>query len=1097
MSPGRGRVADGDLEGTSPHTQMPFGTQMVRPSRAPVEDDDVQVLGVNRLEPVLAGNTRREELPADNTGSHSAKQAALLNLLNRNGNQNAGQRTAPSTGGFARTSAVNQPHGLGPSPSQLRSPLTMRYGPPDRPQPASPISTIGRTESLRADSDGGGQHDMDVEMISEPQEVEQPLDEPFGIDQDDDDLEAARPAWVKGFQLTRESANPPQDQLSLLLKPECWQKPLPGYRFPDGNIPIRILIALGERAAEAAAAAAMSDDEMYGPPESPLRDQDHDAEEEPPTSELSWSPTPTPEMPELPHRPKRVDQALPPDSSLGAGKDAAYPDGEDGAHASGRMLSQPVTVESSNEHEPAGPPSSPPLVPANEDSDEEMELETAVPRGLGEDQSSGERAAASKPPPVAVVQVKDTPYAKGKNGQVPKVNSPESLRQQTSSGTSKDTSSTSIVYCTYKEPNSSGERRAAVSAGAKLSTTAGEAPDRQERSVEPAVAEEASAHAQKHVRLPPAETSDIPMADADSPGAGKFSKLELTTTTSDPQDQDMPLLQPEPTPVSFQMPPKELSSSGEQMVHRPDDLEQPRPNATEPVAAIPLAAHTKRKLDESPSKKSSRHSKRREIKIVGFDDDSPVKDTAAAVRQLRTESMEKFMEGRRSDASVTTTSRISPNGLPPRKERSSFTAELDARAGAERLTSPTYKISPSRTSLPFHSTSATTSPRLMVRQGRSPNGRASEAREKQEGVRIGKRKERDAGDHSNSRGRNEGPTEEPSITRPPTTTSPLSAAYRTDTSRMEMEIDEPLEVQKASKEIVHAAHKPPSQAPQGPVPMSNLPSPASRGIATQTAQPNTIFQEFKAAYPEYKGDEKHFMGQCKQMYKLDMEDKMVPKWQWDDYIIRNRTDYKSYVLACMDTGEDAEPYYRFYKDQIRDTIYKKSVIDSRRTLLAALEELGAQPAIPEPIAEPATKPFRKSLPWGTSQHEAAAVEPVQSSLGDRPRHSLPAGTHKGLHSSNGGSALRSSSLHKSATLAPIQPTAPALSRSGTSTPLSRRQSDNNPASSRADGASKIPTEPTGDEYRDFVFAYQRMTSLTGSTRVRSRSPLSDACGESE
>jgi hypothetical protein len=222
---------------------------------------------------------------------------------------------------------------------------------------------------------------------------------------------------------------------------------------------------------------------------------------------------------------------------------------------------------------------------------------------------------------------------------------------------------------------------------------------------------------------------------------------------------------------------------------------------------------------------------------------------------------------------------------------------------------------------------------------------------------------------------------------------------------------------------------------------------------TDPTHPQPIFQHFKAAYPEYTGDEKHFTAQCKQMLDLDSEDKMVPKWQWDDYLIRNRTDYKDYVMQCLDQGENFEPHYRFYKDNIRDTIFVEGILGSREALTMALDELGAISAhasLPAPPQPQPKRSARASLPWSPNvPHHRPTVA--------TPRYSLPA----------------RSDAPPSTTPAPHKPR-----EQQTPAPrpnlLARQSADKTP-----------PTTGTGDAFRDYVFAAMRTTSWTGSTRVSS------------
>jgi hypothetical protein len=160
-------------------------------------------------------------------------------------------------------------------------------------------------------------------------------------------------------------------------------------------------------------------------------------------------------------------------------------------------------------------------------------------------------------------------------------------------------------------------------------------------------------------------------------------------------------------------------------------------------------------------------------------------------------------------------------------------------------------------------------------------------------------------------------------------------------------------------------------------------------------------------------------------------------------------------MQCLDQGENFEPHYRFYKDNIRDTIFVEGILGSREALTMALDELGAVPApasLPAPPPPPSqpTRSARTSLPWSPNvphRHPNVATS----------RHSLPA----------------RSDAPPSTTPAPHKPR-----EQQTPAPrpnlLARQSTDKTP-----------PTTGTGDAFRDYVFAAMRTTSWTGSTRVSS------------
>jgi hypothetical protein len=268
---------------------------------------------------------------------------------------------------------------------------------------------------------------------------------------------------------------------------------------------------------------------------------------------------------------------------------------------------------------------------------------------------------------------------------------------------------------------------------------------------------------------------------------------------------------------------------------------------------------------------------------------------------------------------------------------------------------------------------------------------------------------------------------------------------------------------------------------RGPVPISAQPPPSTPEIADQDGD-MSVFQSFKAAYPEYGGDETHFRNQCTQMYQLEQEDKMVPKWQWDDFIIRNRTDYRQYVVDCIGEGENPEPYHRFYKNEIRDTLYKKGIIANTKTLQRALEELDAAPTRTEkprqtaqPIQKP--KPVRRSLPGAFNQPQKPTHDRVNNTH-SRPRHSLPINPR-----------LQAPSPHR--------PTPSSSASSSRHQPRPSNPTNRVPSTSQSAHRSSINTDPTDtadtgdtstgipDKYRNFYFGYQRLTSFTGSTKVSS------------
>ncbi|KAF2691913.1 hypothetical protein K458DRAFT_411615 [Lentithecium fluviatile CBS 122367] len=932
-APGRPADAQGGSE-DSTNTQMPFGTQVAQ-------------------EQVFAGNTRQEESRADMPNPQDTQKAQLLSLLHRTGSRDAAPHlpsvapVAPSAGGFTRTKTSDVRRDVGAPAAASRTPILP--GRPDRflrdpvnsSRPGSPRVHGQHTLPARL-ADDRRNRSLETQVDDEPPPMsDKPLFEPTSSELAEDDLVDEEPEWLQGCRPTCGSAIAPTKQRTLLTKAECWQKPEAGYRFPDANIPIEILRDLKEHARnnmiqEPSSPIGPHDDDEQLSDAGDLdadvdagADEDEDAEMS--SSQISWPISPAPQSP------KR--QGLPPDSSLEVdnNKNArVIPH----AQAIDQRKPEPVIIGSSNET--VDPPSSPPVMEQNNDSDEEMELE--LPRGLDESPKRDTRTSAPRlVQPAPAVQVKETPHAKEKIGvAVPPVG------QQTSSGEPKDTSSTSVIYCTYKNANSSGEKEALETVAQQLPPASATLAPQMFETFAQAHAEASLSQRSKHVHFPSAGASDIFMENAppEIPRGSKPPERQHEGIGTQELDDNVRVALPEPSPISPQRPPPDLSSSKEKAV------ELMHANSSEQIRArtdISQVAHMKRKLDTSPSKKPKRSSKRRQIKIVDFDGDSPP---------------------------------------PPIR----------------------YK----------------------------------------------------------------------------------------DT-----------ELHRARQEVLNRFRP----------------------------ELDTVFQKFKAAYPEYTGSTQHFMGQCKQMYKLDLEDKMVPKWQWDDFVIRNSTDYKHYLLQCSEEGEDPEPYYRFYKDNMRDTLYSKSVLKNRKTLLSALDELGdpiiagkptstistysalprasaaptvstapvtlvapTAPAVavppvtlvPSSIGDPARKPSRKSLPWDSNLPKGSSTNRDNSASGDRSRLSLPNSTNKAQPTPHVNPPLRHTPLQSAPASKPStgQATRKTHLQSGTST-LTSRTSTGSSATKRPVDLSKIPTEPTGDFYRDYFFAYQRKMASTGSTVAESKKEWPD------
>jgi len=1006
-------IMDGAQEGESqPHTQFTFGTQIAHPIRPRPSHDEPKVLGVKRLEPVLAGNTQREDI---------RKRAGLLSLLDKSANRSTNKSPTKPTDNFVRPT-LTKPQTAAESPASqpcTQLPDASHRQPTQTPSKgksvASPSPQPSRgAKRVRTAEPAPRRSDRDEQPAQEPAHDTRPKAHEQSVLQ----ILAAECSWMKDFEFSREALQVSNKQKLILLKDHSWHKPQAGQSFPDGNVPIEILMTLHRIADESAAMEGIPDstEEMDEDPspEDPVDNVNPSPEslvqaspdDNPPTSQVSWSASSSPEPPNIP---SRFGQALPPDSSFEPPDDT--PNRDTRKLTAITATQRPISIESSNEKEQSAPPSSPPFEQESIAVDDEMELEEYVPQGLGEDSVGGASELLGRPisisPHRPVIQVKETPYVKGKNGQsFAQMTSPRSEKQN-SSGSLKNTSSGSIVYGTYNDKTFSEATKAPSHSEIKVRATMHRPVEDNTQIGEP-----------RHQR--PSEDSredvlDVEMCDTATIGVPVVSPqqvpvvlAELSTMHAKMEKSTPPLL-PETTPIPAQMPPQLAKSLTTPALPSPEkQSEVPARSENKKSSKSPSFApgSTKRKLENSPSKRSSRHSKRREIKIVGFGDNTPATvDPASTLRQHREESLRKFREDRKSSTSF--------------ESRAGSGTELGVEQGGEAMDVDS----------PSTDTTSASPPAMSPRH-----------------VSL---------------------YEDP---------SPIEPAQVTAAASQPASVSSPIA-------------KPETLIPEVPSPLPARSSVQAQSVTlgASNIQPLSVFETFKAAYPEYTGDVKHFQGQCTQMLDLEKDDKMVPKWQWDDYIIRNRTDYKAYVLECLDEGSNPEPYHRFYKDTIRDTIYQKSIIGGPATLKEALQQLGVQPPVPEPTLLPESIPpkekrSRASLPSAFARPKAPSKSHTNGTSHDRPRHSLPANSQMTQQT-----PVRN--LHRTQLRTPVQPTPKATAPRTNSTRkpnLFSRLSLDGAASSRASSVNRDTTEGTGDPFRDYVFAHQRLTSLTGSTKVSSK-----------
>ncbi|KAF1913695.1 hypothetical protein BDU57DRAFT_520659 [Ampelomyces quisqualis] len=1000
--------SDNASQGASqPHTQYAFGTQLAQPARARsrVSEDMPKFLGVNRREPVLAGSTQREDLLPKPARPAFNDHVALLSLLNKRAPQSSSRNLAHSPKRSPRKTHHKPQMPKDPATTQMMTQL-----------PVHANSRPTQTPSSR--------HAMDVQVVSptSKESTRQQADETTTVRKSKQSLIqkfASECSWMQDFDFTRDAFRVNNDQLLILRKEASWHKPFPGHTFPTGNVPVQILTTLERLADENAAleAGPESDEEMDEDPspEFPVESLDPTPDSPPqptqtddvPTSQVSWSRSPSPKPPKKPTRP---EHQLPPDSSFEMANPTMVEDARPEPHLAPKQDLIIIDSSTETENEQNAPPSSPPIEARSLALDDDVEMEEYVPQGLGEDSVGGakesqERPSLSMSPPSRpIIQVKETPYIKSKNGQHITRNGSHSQPRETSSGTSKHTSSTSIVYGTYNDKTSPNAQ-----ANVNLSN------NKTSIAVEPeAVSSRPAKHLEEVVLVQKQPTAVDDIADV-------AMNKETSAKVAGGSPQQVDALPREHlrgiSVVQDVMSPRYTGTQQASTQTRVETVKPPKTSTQIHTMKQPAInerlelseasrgpsltpGSVKRKHDNSPSKRSTRNSKRREIKIVDFGVDSsgPV-DPTPTLQAYREEEFRKFQDARKSSTGFEIPAEI--------------VDKVDSRSddNVMQVETPIW-----------------------------PNGEASV---------------------SEMSPRHESLYNDPDGNVATSKTTPALQAVPATLPASQSQLDS---VPEPSFFRLPAA-KQPSHA------------------AKVAAADLNLFKSFKTAYPEYDGDLKHFKGQCAQMIKLDQEDKMVPKWQWDDYVIRNKTHYKGYALDCLDRGEDPQEYHRFYKDAIRDTIYLKGIIQGRATLLQALEQLDPAPPTLEPAMSTRNSPnkvkrSRASLPDAFGRPESSAKGHLSVTSRDRPRQSLPSRTQRDQQTTT------TKYLHPKRVPSHAQTIAATSKRSIPPPNLPSRLLLDGAASPRT-STNRDNASGTSDCYRDFYFAYQRTTSMTGSTEVSS------------
>lgn len=87
-----------------------------------------------------------------------------------------------------------------------------------------------------------------------------------------------------------------------------------------------------------------------------------------------------------------------------------------------------------------------------------------------------------------------------------------------------------------------------------------------------------------------------------------------------------------------------------------------------------------------------------------------------------------------------------------------------------------------------------------------------------------------------------------------------------------------------------------------------------------------VFDQFKATYHDYTATPQQFVAICRKIERLVKDGHMEHQYLWDDFIIRHKTEYWTYLCSCAEKAEDALPYEQFYRKNIVKPLFTNGVV---------------------------------------------------------------------------------------------------------------------------------------------------------------------------
>jgi hypothetical protein len=146
-----------------------------------------------------------------------------------------------------------------------------------------------------------------------------------------------------------------------------------------------------------------------------------------------------------------------------------------------------------------------------------------------------------------------------------------------------------------------------------------------------------------------------------------------------------------------------------------------------------------------------------------------------------------------------------------------------------------------------------------------------------------------------------------------------------------------------------------------------------KGIASHLpVGKQSMYDEYKAAYPDYQGDILHFHKACKYIKLLHAQSRAPHPSLWDDFIFCRHHDYPTYLREMAEASEDAMPYFQFYTQYVELPVRMKLVVRPKYILSLATDSAIGSSVLSAMVTAPVTAKAPASLERSVAASSSAS-----------------------------------------------------------------------------------------------------------------------------